>query len=193
MKKLAFLVLVCASAFLFNSCSDSDSDSTQNLTSFVVDGVTYDLPATQGIVNVVSPNAIEVNGSMYNRNTFIINGIKGMTDVATVTFDLFLKSGQSLAGDYQISTDQDDDNPIDLENILASQNRACLGWTSLIAKTNIISESSVSGNAPTGTVKIISNGGNNYTIQYTGNFKNIDQVGNIQVTMNITGAVSNGS
>jgi PBP1b-binding outer membrane lipoprotein LpoB len=74
MKKLAFLVLVCASAFLFNSCSDSDSDSTQNSTSFVVDGVTYDLPATQGIVNVVSPNAIEVNGSMYNRNTFIING-----------------------------------------------------------------------------------------------------------------------
>jgi hypothetical protein len=193
MKKLAFLVLVCASAFLFNSCSDSDSDSTQNSTSFVVDGVTYDLPATQGIVNVVSPNAIEVNGSMYNRNTFIINGIKGMTDVASVTFDLFLKSGQSLAGDYQISTDQDDDNPIDLENILASQNRACLGWTSLIAKTNIISQSSVSGNAPTGTVKIISNGGNNYTIQYTGNFKNIDQVGNIQVTMNITGAVSNGS
>jgi hypothetical protein len=130
---------------------------------------------------------------MYNRNTFIINGIKGMTDVATVTFDLFLKSGQSLAGDYQISTDQDEDNPIDLENILASQNRACLGWTSLVAKTNIISQSSVSGNAPTGTVKIISNGGNNYTIQYTGNFKNIDQVENIQVTMNITGAVSNGS
>ncbi len=193
MKKLAFLVVVCASAFLFNSCSDSDSDSPQNSTSFVVDGVTYDLPATQGIVNVISPDAIEVNGSMYNRNTFIINGIKGMTDVATVTFDLFLKSGQSLAGDYQISTDQDEDNPIDLENILASQNRACLGWTSLIAKTNIISQSSVSGNAPTGTVKIISNGGNNYTIQYTGNFKNIDQVGNIQVTMNITGAVSNGS
>lgn len=193
MKKLAFLVLVCTSAFLFNSCSDSDSDSPQNSTSFVVDGVTYDLPATQGIVNVVSPNAIEVNGSIYNRNTFIINGIKGMTDVATVTFDLFLKSGQSLAGDYQISTDQDDDNPIDLENILASQNRACLGWTSLIAKTNIISQSSVSGNAPTGTVKIISNGGNNYTIQYTGNFKNIDQIGNIQVTMNITGGVSNGS
>ena len=192
MKKLVFL-LVCISAFLFNSCSDSDSDSPQNSTSFVVDGITYDLPATQGIVNVVSPDAIEVNGSMYNRNTFIINGIKGMTDVATVTFDLFLKSGQSLAGDYQISTDQDEDNPIDLENILASQNRACLGWTSLVAKTNIISQSSVSGNAPTGTVKIISNGGNNYTIQYTGNFKNIDQVGNIQVTMNITGAVSNGS
>ncbi|WP_396182835.1 hypothetical protein [Flavobacterium sp.] len=192
MKKLVFL-LVCISAFLFNSCSDSDSDSPQNSTSFVVDGITYDLPATQGIVNVVSPDAIEVNGSMYNRNTFIINGIKGMTDVATVTFDLFLKSGQSLAGDYQISTDQDEDNPIDLENILASQNRACLGWTSLVAKTNIISQSSVSGNAPTGTVKIISNGGNNYTIQYTGNFKNIDQVENIQVTMNITGAVSNGS
>lgn len=194
MKKLIFL-LVCNSAFLFNSCSDSDSDTPQNTnsTSFVVDGETYELATTQGIVNIVSPEPIEVNGSFYYRNTLIISGVKGLTDVATVTFDLFISESLSLAGEYQISTDQDDENPVDLENILANQNRACLGWTSLIAKTNIISQNSTSGNAPSGILKIVSNGGNNYTIQYTGNFKKIDQVGNIQVTMNLRRGVSNGS
>lgn len=194
MKKIAFLLL-CISTFLFSSCSDSDSDTPQNTnsTSFVVDGETYELATTQGIVNIVSPEPIEVNGSFYYRNTLIISGVKGLTDLATVTFDLFISESLSLAGEYQISTDQDDENPVDLENILADQNRACLGWTSLIAKTNIISQNSTSGNAPSGTLKIVSNGGNNYTIQFTGNFKKIDQVGNIQVTMNLTRGVSNGS
>lgn len=194
MKKIVFL-LVCASAFMFNSCSESDSETPQNTnsTTFVVDGETYELATTQGIVNVVSPEPIEMNGNFYYRNTLIINGIKGLTDVATITFDLFILESLSLAGEYQISTDQNDENPVDLENILADQYRACLGWTSLIAKTNIISQNSTSGNAPSGTLKIVSNGGNNYTIQYTGNFKKIDQVGNIQVTMNLRRGVSNGS
>ncbi|WP_026711440.1 hypothetical protein [Flavobacterium filum] len=191
MKKLILSSLAIIAMFTALSCS-SDSDSSSSSSTFKIDGVSYSLPPAQGIVNIVSPNAYELDGNIYNRNTFIINGIKGMTDVATVTFDLFVKNGESVAGTYQISTDQDEDTFTSIDNILASDVRVCIGWTSLVAVTNLTSETITSGNAPTGTVQIISNGGNNYTIKFTGNFKKLDQT-NISANINLTGAVSNGS
>lgn len=189
MKKIFTLGFFVMALFTIASC-DSDDDSN-NSASFKVDGVTYTLPPIQGLNRLQMLNALEINGNIYNRNTLVITGMNGMTLNAVVTFDLFLKQGESLAGDYQISTDQDDDNPVEMENILSTQDRACLGWTSLISATNLNSQVTVSGNAPTGMIKIISNGGNNYTIQYNGNFVKIDEVANISVEMNLTGNVIN--
>lgn len=191
MKKIILASLMLVAFITLFSCSSDDSNGSS--TTFKVDGVTYTLPPAQGIVNVVSPGAYELNGNIYNRNTIIINGIKGMTDAATLTFDLFLKNGESLAGTYQISTDQDEDTFTSIDNILGSDVRVCIGWTSLIATTKIATQEIRSGNAPTGTVQIISNGENNYTIKFNGNFKTISQTSDIPVNLNITGAVSNGS
>ncbi|HBI00820.1 MAG TPA: hypothetical protein PLL09_15410 [Flavobacterium sp.] len=190
MKKLLFTNLFLVTLFTVFSCS-SDSDSNDSST-FKVDGVNYSLVASQGMVNIVTPNAYELEGETYNRNTFIISGIKDMTDVATVTFDLFVKNGESVDGTYQISTDQDEDTFTSIENILSSDVRVCIGWTSLVATTNIATQNFVNGNAPVGTIQIISNGGNNYTIKYNGNFKKLDQ-SNISVNIDLTGNVSNGS
>lgn len=189
MKKNFTLGFFLMALFTIISC-DNDDDSN-NSASFKVDGVTYRLPPMEGINRLQMLNALEIDGNIYNRNTLIITGLNGLSSAAVVTFDLFLKQGQSLAGDYQISTDQDEDNPTEMENILSTQDRACLGWTSLISTTNLNSQATVSGNAPTGMIKVISNGGNNYTIQYSGNFKKIDEVTNISVEMNLTGVVSN--
>lgn len=189
MKKIISFGLAFITVLVVLSCS-SDDDSG-NSASFKVDGITYNLPPVEGVMNVISPNAIEVNGNLYNRNTVIINGINGTSRVATVTFDLFVRQGQPLAGDYQISTDQNEDNPVELEALLSSNDRACLGWTSLIAVNNLTSQSTISGNAPTGTVKLISNGGTNYRIQFNGNFKNINQVSDISVEINLTGNLNN--
>lgn len=192
MKKLMLSSLAMLTLLITLSCS-GDSDSNNSPTTFSVNGENYTLLSSQGIVNVVSPNAYELDGNSYNRNTIVINGTKGLTDVATVTFDLFVKNGESLAGVYQISTDQDEDTFTSIDNILGSNVRVCIGWTSLIATTKIATQEIESGNAPTGTVQIISNGGNIYTIKFNGNFKNINQTSNIPVNMDITGTVSNGS
>lgn len=192
MKKLMLSSLAMLTLLITLSCS-GDSDSNNSPTTFSVNGENYTLLSSQGIVNVVSPNAYELDGNSYNRNTIVINGTKGLTDVASVTFDLFVKNGESLAGVYQISTDQDEDTFTSIDNILGSNVRVCIGWTSLIATTKIATQEIESGNAPTGTVQIISNGGNIYTIKFNGNFKNINQTSNIPVNMDITGTVSNGS
>lgn len=191
MKKLMLSSLAMLTLLITLSCS-GDSDSNNSPTTFSVNGENYTLLSSQGIVNVVSPNAYELDGNSYNRNTIVINGTKGLTDVASVTFDLFVKNGESLAGVYQISTDQDEDTFTSIDNILGSNVRVCIGWTSLIATTKIATQEIESGNAPTGTVQIISNGGNIYTIKFNGNFKNINQTSNIPVNMDITGTVSNG-
>ncbi len=191
MKKLMLSSLAMLTLLVTLSCS-GDSDSNNSPTTFSVNGENYTLLSSEGIVNLVSPNAYELDGNSYNRNTFVINGTKGLTDVATVTFDLFVKNGESIAGVYQISTDQDEDTFTSIDNILGSDVRVCIGWTSLIATTKIATQEIESGNAPTGTVQIISNGGNIYTIKFNGNFKNINQTSNIPVNMDITGTVSNG-
>lgn len=191
MKKLMLSSLAMLTLLITLSCS-GDSDSNNSPTTFSVNGENYTLLSSQGIVNVVSPNAYELDGNSYNRNTIVINGTKGLTDVASVTFDLFVKNGESLAGVYQISTDQNEDTFTSIDNILGSNVRVCIGWTSLIATTKIATQEIESGNAPTGTVQIISNGGNIYTIKFNGNFKNINQTSNIPVNMDISGTVSNG-
>ncbi|MFY7742918.1 MAG: hypothetical protein ACOVQR_09735 [Flavobacterium sp.] len=191
MKKLMLSSLAMLTLLVTLSCS-GDSDSNNSPTTFSVNGENYTLLSSEGIVNLVSPNAYELDGNSYNRNTFVINGTKGLTDVATVTFDLFVKNGESIAGVYQISTDQDENTFTSIDNILGSDVRVCIGWTSLIATTKIATQEIESGNAPTGTVQIISNGGNIYTIKFNGNFKNINQTSNIPVNMDITGTVSNG-
>ena len=65
-----------------------------------------------------------------------------------------------------------------------------MGWTSGVSASSMDIQNSIGGNAPTGTVKIISNGGNNYTIQYNGNFKKLLDLTAIPVEVNLTGTIN---
>lgn len=109
---------------MFSRTSD---DSKRSSTTFNVDSVTYTLHPAQGIVNIISPNAYELIGDICNQNTISINGIKGMSDAATITFDLFLKNGESLTSTYQIPTDQDEYTFTSINNILGSNVGVCKG------------------------------------------------------------------
>jgi hypothetical protein len=48
----------------------------------------------------------------------------------------------------------------------------------------------INANNPTGTVKVVNNGNNNYTIQYNGNYKKYDTnfvaIGTVPVVINLT-------
>lgn len=189
MKKIFLATLFLTAFFGLVSCS-SDDDSNQNSTTFKINGVTYTLSPTQGITYLAMSNTFEIDETTYDRVSIIINGFNGVTNVGVVTFDLFMLPGQSIAGDYQISIDENEDVVSDFEQILLSQQRACMGWTSAVSASSMDIQNSIGGNAPTGTVKIISNGGNNYTIQYNGNFKKLIDLTAIPVEMNITGTIN---
>jgi hypothetical protein len=189
MKKIFLASLFLTAFFGLVSCS-SDGDSSQNSTTFKINGVTYTLPPTQGITYLAMSNTFEIDETTYDRVSIIINGFNGVTNVGVVTFDLFMLPGQSIAGDYQISIDENEDVTSDFEQILLSQQRACMGWTSGVSASSMDIQNSIGGNAPTGSVKIISNGGNNYTIQYNGNFKKLLDLTAIPVEVNLTGTIN---
>ena len=94
-----------------------------------------------------------------------------------------------MAGTYNIDQTLDDE-PDFFENLLVAQ-KLCLGWTSMCAVTQAGSSSFlINANNPTGTVKVVNNGNNNYTIQYNGNYKkynnNFQVIGTVPVVINIT-------
>ena len=71
MKKLMLSSLAMLTLLVTLSCS-GDSDSNNSPTTFSVNGENYTLLSSEGIVNLVSPNAYELDGNSYNRNTFVI-------------------------------------------------------------------------------------------------------------------------
>ena len=139
-----------------------------------------------GISKTVTQNVFNLNGYSYNRNTITITGLNGFT-VAALSFDLYVRAGQAIAGTFPIYDSQSDDTS-SFDEYLTPLDRACLGWTSSA------STGQFSCNNPLGSIKIIENNAQNYTIQFSNNFRtyNSDFIvqSNIPAVINITGNVT---
>jgi len=190
MKKI-FLFLTAA---VMIGCSDDDSSSNSTGgTSFNFDGTTYQLQPgmDMNMSEIIMSDVMEFNGETYDRSTLSVTGINGMSASATVSFDLYYKSGTSVAGTYTIYDNEADDTG-DFEDFLATQERGCMGWTSAGMAFTMGDGNMVSGNNPTGTVKVIVNSATNYTLIYEGNFREYDGfdfVRNIPTNIHITSNV----
>ncbi|MBF0693641.1 MAG: hypothetical protein IR153_01120 [Flavobacterium sp.] len=168
MKKLILFL----AALAIVGCSDDDDNSSNSSagTSFSFDGTTYQLVPQAGMSEIVMEDVADYNGVAYDRSTISIVGMNGTSQTATVSFDLYYKSGTSVEGTYAIY-DQEADETGDFEEFLDGQNRGSMGWTSMGMVFNINTSAMTSGNNPTGTVKVVKNSANNYTLTYNGNFR----------------------
>ncbi|MDP2160236.1 MAG: hypothetical protein Q8K02_07125 [Flavobacterium sp.] len=189
MKKIFLATLFLTAFFGLVSCS-SDGDSNQNSTTFKVNNVDYTLPTSQGIIYSGMSNGYIIDDTSYEQISIVITGLKDVSEVATLSFDLYKLPGQPIAGDYQASINEEDDVTSNFEQLLSSHQRACFSYTSLMIVSTFSMEEILSGHAPTGTVKIISNGGNSYTIKYNGDFKKSDEDTIVPVEINITGTIN---
>ena len=188
MKKILFLFTTVA----FIGCSgDDDSASVMAGTSFSYDSTTFNLMPTQGIIDQRMAEAMTIGEQSYDRSTITIIGLNGTTETATISFDLYHKTGTSLAGSYEI--DESLDEMDEFEDFLAANDRACLGWTSAAMRASF-SGTFESANNPSGTVTIVENSATNYTVTYSGNFKQyedgFDFVGNVPCDINVQANVT---
>lgn len=179
---LVFFVIMS----LFQSCSE-DEETPVN-TQFTIDGQTYNLLPTNGVVELKMNNLININGQYYDRSSITISGTSG-TLLANLNFDLFYKDGLPVAGTYTIADTLDGNG--DFYSDLSVAQKLCSGWTSMCVVVQSNSSSAlIDSNNPTGTVKVINNGNNNYTVQFNGNYRkynsNFDVIGTVPVVMDIT-------
>jgi len=191
MKKL---LLLAAGMFLtLTSCGGDDDPAYVPPTtqSFSFDDGSYNLLAFQGITEIKQENVLTANGNVYDRSAITIIGMLGFTETATVSFDLYYRDGQSIAGTYTIFDDIDGEDAFD--DFISPLQRGCLGWTSMGVIFNTSGGDPVQANNPGGTVTIVANSANNYTIQYNGNYKlyndGFDFVRNVPCSINVTGEV----
>ena len=187
-------ILLFFSAIAIVSCSSDDDSSTENnSTSFRYDGTAFQLQPSMGISEIIMPRVTESNGQFYDRSTISLTGLNGMTSTATVSFDLYYKTGTSVGGTYIIH-DTEVSNAIDFDEFLAIDGRASLGWTSAGVIFSMGSGSMTSGNNPTGSVQIIVNSPTNYTVKYIGNFReyngDFEVVRNLPAEINVTGDIT---
>lgn len=186
LKPLAFLF---STLFFLQSCSSSD-DTVASSTVFSVDNQNFTLIPSNSIVEL-KMNDINIEGQLFDRSSITITGISGTT-VATVSFDLYYKDGLPVEGTYTIDNTLDNDSDF-YTNLLAAQ-KLCLGWTSICTITEAGSLNfALNANNPIGTVKVVNNGNNNYTIQYSNNYReydnNFQEIGTVPVVVNITNNV----
>lgn len=193
MKKLSFLIVPMFVLFL--SCSsDDDQPQTQPVVtqSFKLDNNTFSLLSANGIVELRDQNGTTVDGITYKRSTVTLHGMLGFSKMANITFDLYYKESESIAGTYMIH--DDNDSPENFEGFLDTNGRGCMGWTSMGVIFSMNGSGDIDSNNPTGTVKIIANSPNNYTVQYNGNFRLYDDsfnfVRNVPSITNVTGNVT---
>lgn len=194
MKNLLKIAVILFAVTIIQSCSSSSSPApaapAATTAQISVDGQAYSLLPQNAVIEL-KMNNLNIQGQLYNRSAISINAITGTT-VAVVNFDLFYKAGLLVAGTYNI--DQTIDNSSDFyANLLVAQ-KLCLGWTSMCVVTQAGSQTAlVRANNPVGTIKVINNGNNNYTIQYNGNFKkynnNFQIVGYVPVVIDITSTI----
>lgn len=173
-------------SLLFQSCSSSEEVESLVSNQISIDGQLYNTLPSNSVVEL-RMNNLNIDGQVYDRSSISITGIAGTT-IATVSFDLYYKDGLPVAGTYNIDQTLDNDSDF-FDNLLVAQ-KLCLGWTSMCAVTQAGSSSFlINANNPTGTVKVVNNGNNNYTIQYNGNYKkynNFQVIGTVPVVINIT-------
>lgn len=192
MKKM--ITLAAALLFALAGCSSDDSEDpvpTPAAQSFSFDNNNYTLLSAQAISELKFENVFEAGGVQYDRSGITIIGMNGFTATSTVGFDLYYKHGQSVAGTYQIFNEEQ--NMDFFEDFVAPLDRGCMGWTSLGTMFNMSTSFEVDSNDPVGTVKIIANSANNYTIQFEGNYRVYNDdfvvVRNVPASINVTGEV----
>ncbi|MFT3793200.1 hypothetical protein [Flavobacterium sp.] len=193
MKKLLLLV---AGLFLFLTGCGSDDDNSTDMPqsvpqNFSLDNNNYSLLAFQGITEAKMEGVYTFNGIAYTRSQVTLIGMIGFTTTATVSFDLYYKSNMSIAGTYEIYDDIEGEE--NYEQYMEGRDRSCEGWTSAGVVFQNMGGDQLHANNPSGNVTITVNGPNNYTIQYTGNFKLYEDgftfVRNVPASVNITGDV----
>jgi uncharacterized protein YcfL len=181
--------IFCAALVLLTSCSSSDDNATSS--EFKIDNQSYTLLPTQGIVEQKMNNMITKQGQTFDRSTITLSGTSG-TNIATVSFDLYYKDGLPVEGTYSIAETLDD-NDADFFDDLVTNQKLCLGWTSMCAVFQGGSSIAINANNPVGTVTVTKNSTANYTIQYNGNFKKYNSsfqvIGTVPVVINVTSNV----
>jgi len=165
-------VFILLTAIVLMGCSSDDDNSNSTGSSFNLDGDVYQLIEGMGMVEIIMPEVVEVNGEAYDRSSITITGMKGTTSSATISFDLYYKTGTTVAGTYNIYDSEDDGQ--NFEEFLNGQNRGCMGWTSAAAVFMLDGSDMITANNPTGTVQVIVNSSTNYTLKYNGNFRVYD-------------------
>jgi hypothetical protein len=177
--------IFCAALVLLTSCSSSDDSATSS--EFKIDNQSYTLLPTQGIVEQKMNNMITQQGQTFDRSTITLSGTSG-TNVATVSFDLYYKDGLPVEGTYSIAETLDDN-----DDDLVTNQKLCLGWTSMCAVFQGGSSIAINANNPVGTVTVTKNSTANYTIQYNGNFKKYNSsfqvIGTVPVVINVASNV----
>jgi hypothetical protein len=181
--------IFCAALVLLTSCSSSDDSATSS--EFKIDNQSYTLLPTQGIIEQKMNNMITKQGQTFDRSTITLSGTSG-TNVATVSFDLYYKDGLPVEGTYSIAETLDD-NDADFFDDLVTNQKLCLGWTSMCAVFQGGSSIAINANNPVGTVTVTKNSTANYTIQYNGNFKKYNSsfqvIGTVPVVINVASNV----
>ncbi len=180
------IALFLVGSLSLTSCSSSDDSAASN--QFQVDGQSYEVLPSNGLVELKMDNIYTDQGQSFDRSTVSLVGVNGTT-VASVAFDLFYKDGLPVEGTYSIAETLDDYSP-DFYDQLLTDEKLCLGWTSLCAVNQGGSTLLINANNPIGTVTVTNNGNNNFTIQYNGNFRkynsNFEVIGTVPVVINIT-------
>lgn len=181
-----------AGLFLFSGCSNDNDDETPPVIpvpqSFMLDNHNYSLLGFQGLTEIKMGGVYTIEGVNYDRSTITVTGMNGLTETGMVSFDLYYKTGTSMAGTYQIDDSLDD---IDLfQNLLSAQERACMGWVSSGVIFNMGGGDPLNSRNPSGTVTVTVNSATNYTVGYTGNFKlyenGFDFVRNVPCSVAVT-------
>ena len=192
MKQLTKFILFLSFTVLLFSCS-SDSSSSGGST-FKVNNQTYSMQPSNGIALINQ----DLTSQNMKRSSFTITGLKGTSEIATVSFDLFRKPTESISGTYTIF-DTDDASSDDIEAFVQTNDRGCLGWTSSLQVIEIISgqiQSSANNPTTAATITITDNGSNSYTIEYTGSYRTYDDdfnvTGTVPVIMDVTGTAQIG-
>lgn len=181
--------IFCAALVLLTSCSSSDDNATSS--EFKIDNQSYTLLPTQGIVEQKMNNMITQQGQTFDRSTITLSGTSG-TNVATVSFDLYYKDGLPVEGTYSIAETSNSTSPGFYTSLVTNQ-KLCLGVTSMCAVFQGGSSIAINANNPVGTVTVTKNSTANYTIQYNGNFKKYNSsfqvIGTVPVVINVTSNV----
>lgn len=189
MKKLIFLFTAVALV----GCSSDDGPSTPSAsTSFSYDGTEYQLQEGMNMSEIIMANVTEFNGESYDRSTISVTGLNGTSSTSTISFDLYYKTGTSVAGTYTIH-DTEAAGAVDFEEFLVGQNRGCMGWISAGVVLSLSDGTWTNGNNPTGTVTLTVNSPTNYTLEYSGNFRlydGFDFVRNMPAEINVTSDVT---
>jgi hypothetical protein len=191
MKKLILLFTAIA---MVGCSNDDDSSDTSAGTSFSLDGDQYQLLDEAGMSEIVMADAYEVDGVSYDRSTITVTGLNGMTTTGSVSFDLYYKTGTSVAGTYTIYNPENEDS-VGEEFFLTGQDRVCMGWTSMASIFTFDGGIDMNNaNNPEGTVEVIVNSATNYTLKYNGNFRvyenGFDFVGNMPADINVVSDVT---